>query len=831
MTLPINEIKSQLIETLKGGNRAILAAPTGSGKSTQVPGMLLGLGEMEGGVVVLQPRRLAARLLARRVAQERGSTVGREVGYQTRFDSKVSSETRILFVTEGLFLRLLENDPQLSRFGAVVLDEFHQRHLAGDLALGIVKRLQETVRPDLKLVIMSATLDVRRLAPFLDCPVLETEGRLHPVTESYLERPEDKPVWQAAARQVRQLLKTTSSGDLLVFMPGRYEIGRTVEELKEVASRSAVGVYPLYSGLPLAQQLEAVEPGSGRKVIVATNVAETSITIEGVSHVVDAGLVRMARFDAGRGMDVLNLERISASSASQRAGRAGRTGPGHCVRLWTRLEQNNLRKHDVPEVLRLDLASAMLQSLALGVRPQDFPWLDQPDPGRMKQSLSTLHLLGAVDSQGRLTDAGRKLALLPMHPRLGRLLLEAGARGCLDQAALWAALIAERSILVVGEKPRFEHPDDSAIASDFLILEEALAAAGRARFDSRKCKAMGLHGDACRQVAKAHKQFITEARQAGLDTREKASPQAMGRAVLAAYADHLSALVSAEAGVYESYGSGRGKLSPTSAVAGAQLVVPAVLHESSNRRGASSSFSLATRIERAWLEDLFPGRLRREEAVVWDDVNKLVVKRNQLCFDHLVVFSEDAGAPDPGEAAVLMADRILAGQMHLKAWDDAVKSWIERVRFVSRWFPERGLLAYDNDDMRIILEEFCSASPRFAKLEKLLLLDNARSALSWADQQFVNKMAPERVKLPRGWRMKVRYEAGGRAIGQAKIQDLYDLADTPTVAGGRCKVLLEILAPNFRPVQTTDDLAGFWKNWYPKVKRQLSRRYPRHEWR
>lgn len=831
MSLPIHEIERDLLRLLNEGNRLVLTAPTGSGKSTRVPGMLRRLEGFQGEVVVLQPRRLAARLLARRVAAEMGVGVGEEVGYQTRFDSLVSQRTRIRFVTEGVFLRLLASAPDLPGFGAVILDEFHERHVAGDLALGLVKLLQESRRPDLKLVVMSATLAVEPITQYLDCRWLCAGGRLHPVDVSYLERPEGRPCWDLAGREVRLLLSETDAGHILVFMPGRYEIERTLERLSSVSQAGKVDLFPLYSTLPAEQQDLAVDPGGGRKVIVSTNVAETSITIEGVSAVVDSGLVRMARFSSLRSMNVLNLERVSASSAEQRAGRAGRTGPGRCVRLWSRLEQNNLRKQDAPEVLRLDLVDALLQLKSFGVVPQEFPWLGPPDEQSLSEGLKTLELLGALDSSGGLTPVGRQLAVLPMHPRLGRLLLEAGALGCLRQGALWAALASERNIFLPDGKPRFEHPEGSPLCSDFLVLEEAMSAASRAGFGSERCRQMGLSGEACRVVARTQARFLEGVATAGLKDGKRADPAGLGKALLAAFVDHVAALRSEGAMVYESYRSGRGVLTPDSPVAGCAIVAPVELHESSGARGATSRFGLATRIDPEWLETLYPERMSTKEEVMWDEAGRQVLRQRQRRFDHLVVKSEDAGAPDPGEAAAILSQRIMAGQLRLKSWDDEAEAWLSRVRCVAAWFPERRLIIFDDSDMRMVLEEFCMASPKYSRLENLPFLPALKSALSWNDRQFVERMAPERILLPRGWRMKMRYEASGRAIGRAKIQDLYDLTETPTVADGRHKVLLEILAPNFRPVQTTDDLAGFWANWYPKIRKQLSRRYPKHEWR
>ncbi len=418
--LPIDDLKEGLTAACGRVRRLVLRAPTGSGKSTRIPQMLLDLGLVEGQIIVLQPRRIAARLLAARIAQERNVRLGGEVGYQIRFERVESAQTRIKFVTEALLLRQMASDPELKGVGAVIFDEFHERNLHSDVALALARRLQETRRPDLLIMAMSATLDTEGVAKWLgSAETLAADGRAYPVEIEYTHLPRNsaRPIWDAAAEQVRRLLQEEAEGDILVFMPGSYEIMRTIGAVRNLPESGGVEILPLYGELPPEEQDRAVKPGPNRKVIVATNVAETSLTIPGVRAVVDAGLARIARFDAHRGIDTLLVEPISQASAEQRAGRAGRTGPGRCVRLWSQTDQEARPLREVPEIRRVDLSETILLLLSSGWGDAaTFPWYEKPEDKALQRALAVLADLGAVDTHGKLTPIGRRMAVFPAHP-------------------------------------------------------------------------------------------------------------------------------------------------------------------------------------------------------------------------------------------------------------------------------------------------------------------------------------------------------------------------------------------------------------------------------
>ena len=829
--LPVEGIRNELLDILGRGNRLVLTAPTGSGKTTKVPPMLLHGLAPKGRIVVLQPRRLAARLLALRVSRETGSRLGALVGYQTRHESYCSAETKILFVTDGLFLRQFQSNPRLDGVAAVVLDEFHERRVAMDLILGLVRMLQE-IRPDLKICVMSATLQASSLTQYLACPHLEVRARVHPVEIRYEGTGAPADPWDAASDAVVRLLRASNTGDVLVFMPGIYEIRRTLEACASRPACRDVDLLPLHGTLPHAQQDRAVAPSSRRKVIVATNVAETSITIEGVGSVVDSGLVRRGRHDPRRGIDILYTDRVCCSSADQRAGRAGRTSAGVCVRLWTRLEQERKPRSFEPELLRADLAEPLLLLLSLGIRKPDiFPWLDAPDVDALRQAQRLLESLGATDSLGALTTDGTSMSRLPLHPRLGRLLLEAARRACLPRACLWGAIVSEKDVFLPGRNDASPVRDGGPPLSDLVRVEAALDYAMQCGFQRKACADRGIDADACRQVIRTRDIHLSAAKRQGLDSSDTGNLESALKALLAAYPDRVAALRNSNLGLYERVGGQRCRLSPSSLAHGAELVLPLEVQERASGQGARLFASLASRIELDWIEQMFPDRLETFDHTQFNPVEQCVERAEGYLFDGLRVSTDETTRPDPIAAAALLAEQILSGRLTLREWNDPVDHWIARTRCVREWFPDKGLTAYGDDDLRTILAEVCAGATRFSQVRTRPVLPAVKAALSSGRHRFVEQMAPEAIRLPSGRKLKIRYEPGKRPVGRARIQDLYGLETTPAVAGGQHSVLLQILAPSYRPVQTTDDLAGFWANLYPRLKKELARRYPKHEWR
>src|SRR4051812_32953092 len=552
--LPIYELEPAVVAAVRGAGRLIVQAPTGSGKSTQIPQMLWrhGLLGDKGEVVVLQPRRLAARMLAKRVAEEAGTSLGGIVGYQIRLESRVSERTRIRFVTEGILLRQMSFDAALRGISAIVFDEFHERHLYGDISLARALQIQQSARPDQKIIVMSATLEAGVLKNYLTpCEVLVSQGRSFPVRIEYLPKAvnfEHESVWEVAARECERVAGE-SSGDMLVFMPGAYEISRTVQAIQGSRALRDFVVFPLHGELAPEQQDRAVERYDARKIIVSTNVAETSLTIEGVTAVIDCGLARVARFDPHRGINTLLIEKISAASADQRAGRAGRTAPGVAVRLWTEREHGQRAPQELPEIKRLDLSEVVLTLKASGIDDVvNFPWLEKPDAKALERAEMLLSDLGALKSDGgrvpspageeargggtappltRITDVGRKMLRFPVHPRYARMFLAAQERGCVRPVALMAALTQGRNFLMRGVDKRTDEARENTFGeeheSDFFLLMRAWRYAEQNNFSLGACRRLGIHAQGARQVGPLFSQFLEIAEKEGLDVTERRS--------------------------------------------------------------------------------------------------------------------------------------------------------------------------------------------------------------------------------------------------------------------------------------------------------------------
>jgi ATP-dependent helicase HrpB len=809
----------ELVAALRRHASAVLRAPTGAGKTTRVPPALLDTGLSGAGqIVMLEPRRLAARAAARRIASERGGRLGDQVGYQVRFDRQAGPHTRLLVVTPGILLRHLHDDPYLEKVGAVLFDEFHERSLENDLALGLVRLVQHTVRPELKIVAMSATLAVEAVAAYLGvCPIIASEGRLHPVEILYEPRPREKPLPVAVGEAVMQLLDRTV-GDLLVFLPGLQEIRQNARHLEPLARDRDLAVLPLYGDLPAEQQDAVLQPQPRRKVVLATNVAETSVTIEGITGVVDSGLARVLQFDPHVGLDRLRLMPISRASADQRAGRAGRTAPGVCVRLWSPIADRGRPEQTEPEIRRVDLAGAVLQLLALGERDiLHFPWLEPPPEATVALALTLLHRLGAV-ADGAVTELGKEMAQQPVHPRLGRLLIEAKRLGNPAQVALAAALLSERDPFVRPLEGLNKDYRRAATVSDVLDRVEALEDFERTH---RTAFPIGkLNRSAVSQVLRARDQLLRllPGLPAGRD------PDALLRSLLAAYPDRLARRreTSSRLGVMV---GGRGvRLAHDSGVSEAELFL-CVDVDAGQRE---TWVRLASAVQRDWLP---PDRVTIAHEVFFDDETEKVLARKRIRFDDLVLEESPAALPGGEEVARVLAEAAAERlERVLPPPDSTSDSYQTRVRCLSAWMPELSLPVFDEGELRELLSGLCPGRRSFEELRNADWVQALQGKLTHSQQQAVEREAPERLEVPSGSRLALRYEEGRPPILEVRIQEMFGLSETPRVAGGRVRVLLHLLAPNYRPQQVTDDLASFWVNTYPQVRKDLRARYPKHAW-
>lgn len=829
--LPVAAVLDDALRGARAG-AVVVTAPPGSGKTMLVPAAILDDLPRESQVVLLQPRRLAARAVARQIAHLRGGEPGGEVGYRVRFESCVGRDTRLVVETTGIMLRRLVGDMTIESIGAVVLDEFHERTLEMDLILGLLVRLRETVRPDLRIVVMSATLTAEPVAALLGvggkpCPVVSAAGRMFPVETRYLRHGDRRDVIELVSATVPEAVRATD-GHVLVFLPGVGEILRCQQELSQLLERQGHAVLPLFGDLPPEQQDRVLADIGRRKVILSTNVAETSLTIPGVTAVVDSGLARQSRVSHATGLPRLELVPISKASADQRAGRAGRTAAGICWRLWDESSHQHRPIADAPEAVRGDLAGPLLQLLALG-EDADFPWLDQPPVEAVANARSLLRHLGAVEAddvgRDRVTALGHELLRLPAHPRLARLLLAGAERGVLREASLAAALLSERDPF---RTPRGGGPRDRLSVrtrSDVVDRIAALQAfhAGIPIGDP----ALDPHPAGARNVLRVAEQLYHLV-DVPLAPRADDPATAVMHALLEAFPDRLARL---RPGAQDrgTLVGGRGVRLDSSRVRGEPLFLAIDVDDSSGEAGVR----LASAVDRNWLElePLASANLRTAEGLLYHPSRRQVEARLQTSWMDLVIDEAPTAIRDRAAAAAMLAREAAACFDRVVPSDDSPAGmFLARVRWLAAAVPDIGLPSIDDAALRGLLPDVCSGLRTLDDVKAGDWLSRLQAAVGYERLADIDRLAPAHVDLPNGKRHRLRYEPSGPPILAVRIQDLFGVADTPRIAGGRAPVLLHLLGPNHRPQQITGDLASFWKTTYPGVKKELRRRYPKHSW-
>jgi ATP-dependent helicase HrpB len=818
--LPIEEALPQLKAALATHAAVVLQAPPGAGKTTRVPLALLDEPWLAGKrIVMLEPRRLAARAAAGRMSQLRHEAVGATVGYRIRFESKVSPATRIEVLTEGILTRRLQNDPALEGVGLVIFDEFHERHLHADLALALSVDSQRGLREDLKILVMSATLDGAAVSKLLNhAPVITSEGRSFPVAVSYLPRDPEGRLPETVAPAVQRTL-AEQPGDALVFLPGAFEIRRTQELLEGMLGGSA-DVLPLYGDLPWELQQKAIAPqGEKRRVVLATPIAETSLTIEGVRIIVDAGYARVPQFDPVSGLTRLVTQRISRASSEQRAGRAGRTAPGVCVRLWSETTQRGLIPQAVPEIKSADLAPLALELAAWGVQDAtSLAWLDPPPAAALAQARALLTELDALDEHGRITAVGKSLAQLPLHPRLAHMLraAETMQRGAL--ACDIAALLAERDIFK-GEARRS------------CDLAERVEVLQRYRRDGRKAaQATGADANACQRIDQAARQWrrlIRVPEDEGLTV----DPDEVGVLLALAYPDRVAMQRTPGEPRYL-FANGRGARLPEWEL---RLRQPLLVAASTDAgKAGEGAIYLAATLKLDDLEKHFATHLKTKDEVRWDEAQEAVLAQRVERFGALVLASKPTRNADPEQLRAAMLEGIRRLGLAALPWTDEAREFQKRVLCVRQWFADENWPDLSDvtltDSLGDWLGPYLDGITRRAHLARLDLLAILRARLEWKQAQQLDQDAPTHIDVPSGSRLRLEYVPGESPVLAVKLQEMFGLADTPRIARGRVPVTLHLLSPARRPIQVTQDLKGFWERTYAEVKKELKGRYPRHPW-
>ena len=832
--LPIEAIRSEVISAVqKPGFCVLLSAPTGSGKSTRIPCMLMEAGVgAQGTIIVVQPRRLAARLLAGFVAKQYPCKLGAEVGYTVRFDSRCSAQTGILFVTDGILERRLTDDPTLEGVSAVIFDEVHERRLSGDLCLARVLELQRSTRPDIGVVVMSATLELDKLQGYLpQAEVLRAEGRLYPVEVSY--RPpvpvRDKfgyvnppPIWEQCSTAVRQLIESSCEGDILVFLPGAYEIRRTVEILENVGWMRGREVYALHGQLSPDAQARAVEKGDCPRVIVSTNIAETSLTIEGVRAVVDSGTAREGRWDPVRGLSTLHVVPISQAQAEQRAGRAGRLGPGRCIRLWSEADHRRRAPYPSPEIHRADISTAFLNLMAWGAVGQEglrrFAWPDSPTEAQFSQAWDLLTNLGAIDARGALSDIGRRMMRYPLPPVAARMLVAGHDLGCETEMAAIAALIQSESIAT--SAGLHESLREDTDFTDFQAEWRALQRAEDLQGAPTACNALGIMARAAREIRASFRQL-----HGGNDEPDfSAHQESIIQALLLAFPDNIAARNSKATGTARLTRRRSGKLTAGVALkADCDILLAAEMTEIGGKN-VETRLSRCTRLQLSHLP------LQEDDMPAYDTARKRVLNYHRILYRDLVLQEKETGDAPPDAAAPILADRVVRGELRLEGWDGHVLQWINRLTCLRQAMPELEIPDFGEEDRLVAITMLCDGAVSYKDIAQRPVLPILREWLSDWQQDCLNRYAPKAIKLVNGREVKLLYREDGTPTFSLKCQLLFGVPHTPLIADGRVRCLVEILAPNQRPYQITSDLTSFWKNGYPQMKKDLAGRYPKHHW-
>lgn len=773
---------------------------------------------------MLEPRRLAAANAARWMAASLGEEVGETVGYAIRFERKVSPRTRIEVVTEGILTRRLQSDPLLEGVGAVIFDEFHERSIHADLSLALCRDVQLGLREELRLIVMSATLDTAPVAKLLgDAPVVESRGRSFPVEVRHLPGDSRDNVATTVFAAVRRALGETE-GDILAFLPGAGEIRRCERLLSEAGLTAVVTVAPLYGDLPFAAQERAIVSSERRKVVLATNIAETSLTIEGVRVVVDGGLSRRLRFDPGTGLNRLVTERVSAASATQRSGRAGRLAPGICYRLWSEYTQQTLLPADPPEITTSDLAPLALDLAAWGVPdPLNLAWLDPPPKAALEEGMRLLQSLGAIDRLGRVTETGRRMAELPVHPRIAHMLLLGRQRGFGCLAADVAALLSERDIFRTADRALSRQRSES----DMLERLEALARwrrggrEGRTDVDSPACRTIDRSAAQLRRIL-----GVTPAREDGLITAD-----AVGLLLAWAYPDRIALARGGDGRRYLLAGGRGAVLSERSSVHDEPLLVAYVVERGAGR---DDQIRQASALAMEVFRREFGGGISRERVVEWDEREGRVTACEEERFGALVLESRPATATDEEVRRALLDGIVRGPGLAALAWTAGASRFKARVRFLARLFPDEGWPDFSDEHLAATLPEwfgpYLSRVRSIAALSSVDILPALQAYLDWEHLRRLDEEAPTHLTVPSGSRLSLDYGTEGPPVLAVKLQEMFGLGDTPTVARGRVPVVIHLLSPAGRPLQVTSDLRGFWNGAYREVKKEMKGRYPKHPW-
>jgi ATP-dependent helicase HrpB len=840
LPLPIDPYLPEIISILKTAGALVLTAPPGAGKTTRVPRALYDSGfASKGEILILEPRRLAARMAAFQVAQEFGEKPGETVGYSIRFENVAGPRTRIRFLTEAILARIIIQDPNLAGVSAVILDEFHERHLATDLAIAFLKQIR-IKNPALKIIVMSATLNAEPVVSFLsNSQFLSIPGTPFDLSIEYEDKVTDRPIYEKVTSAVVKLLGSGLRDDILVFLPGAAEIRRSAETLKPAAEHFGVHVHRLHGDLPSSEQRQAIEPAAQGKVILATNVAETSITIPKIAAVIDTGLARIAGHSAWSGFPTLTTAKISKASATQRAGRAGRTQAGRVLRLYTQPDFNSRPEHETPEIRRADLTETVLMLHGAGIRDlRSFIWFDPPSQSAVAAAEALLIKLGAIDDTGRISDAGIRMLQIPVHPRLARLILEGEKLQATDESALLAALLSERDIRLDSRSDlgtvRSRTRNLASGLSDLIELLDRYREAEQARFDANRIIDLGLDPGAIQSVQRAYRQLrsILSASKSSRTRRPTGdqTDEALRIAALAAFPDRVARRRKARSQELLLAGGGSAMLSPSSVVREPLFLVAIDAEERFSRGISGAVVRLASTVEIEWLAAMFPDSIVQKTELIWNERAGRVDEMQRTCYEQVTLEETVQPAAPSEEVSRMLASAVFAAKSSPFRDISLLPTFQARMAILSKYFPKEIWPELDDPVIREGVVLLCSGKRSLEELARISIVEMLTKRLSERQRILFERETPERIKLKSGRSVRIQYESAKPPWIESRLQDFFGMMATPKICAGQIPLTVHLLAPNGRAVQVTQDIEGFWKRHYPSIRRELQRRYPRHAW-
>lgn len=806
----------------------ILKSPTGSGKSIALPLLLASSGLIDGKIMVVQPRRLAARMLARQVAKITGWSLGKEVGYHVRFDASYTTETRILYVTDGIAKKKLLHEGSIAEYQVLIFDEFHERSAQIDLCLALAVSIWSRTRPDLRIFVASATLDIRALADYLpQSKSIELSDRSYPIQIEYSGKRREKSFSLEVCRFLPKIL-TKTDGDILIFMDGSYEISKLQNLILRSSWSKGLDVFPLYGDLPTELQDQAIAPSRRRKIIISTNIAETSLTISGIKVVIDTGVAKKFIFNPIKGINRLETQPICLSSAAQRSGRAGRTGPGYCLRLWSEKENQTRPEFDPPEIQCIDLSQIYLNLLGCGIELEGLNLLEEIPSRNLEKARQYLKILGALDEAYILTEHGKKMSQLPIHPSWGHALYIGKEKGLTSTVSLLLALLEERPPVEAESLPDF-YPAGTP-RSDVFCLLLAFEEAKRNQFNVQHCKKLGIHAKRCleaEKVARSLCELVGEVFSLTLPPYEE-----FARLLVGCFPSMLCHLVSEGRSIYQDELGRRFHLSRRSVIKSEKFLIPLKIIEKTIKGSMVMEMEWSTGVDEKWIRETLNNRIEKKEDVFLDLSTRRVLKQCMEGWGSFILSSSEKESTSPSDRGKAYGQAIIKGDIKLKTWNDRVENFLMRVAFLSHRFPEFEIKEIDQETKLIFLEEFCQTGSSWKEIRNREVYLPLVSCYSDEEQKIIEEAVPEKITLGCGKHSyTLDYSQQNEVILKAKLQDLYDLPEHPTIVFGKYPLIVELLAPNHRPVQRTSDLLGFWKGAYPMIRKELAGRYPKHEWR